>query len=467
VGGGPALFAGGAGADDGWVCAEHGCPCGWEYAYEPGEPMGMPWPTPLIQITAFSEESTDNTYDALRPMIELGPLSDIIARTGEEFIRLPGGGRIDTVTSNAQSRLGQRVTFAPQDEVGIWTPRNKMTRVARTQWRGLAGMGGRAAMTTNAWDPTEHSVAQEVYDSPDRDVARHFVRPPARLSYANKAHRSRIHRIVYPPDTWRSNGGHVDLASIDADAASLVRKDPAEAARFYGNICVPGGGSAVDPPLWRKHATPRLVGAPGERRGGGFAGSISDDATALVGCTAAGRLFVPVHGGRPTIWLRPERAPDGWRIPRTEVDEAVEWLHQTYDVGRQLCDPPKWQTEIESWMTRFNDPAAPVADAIVMFFDTNQAARMARAFDRFSVELTEGRLTHPDQPTLTDHVLAMVRKKAYVKAEDFPDGRTRYVPTKGEAGRKIDAGVAAVLAVEAAQTMPDVEALGDPADNIW
>ncbi|MCX6553334.1 MAG: terminase, partial [Acidobacteria bacterium] len=67
---GPALFAGWAGKDDGYACADHGCRCGWERPYEPGEPMGMQWPTPLIQITAFSEDSTGNTYDALRPMID-------------------------------------------------------------------------------------------------------------------------------------------------------------------------------------------------------------------------------------------------------------------------------------------------------------------------------------------------------------------------------------------------------------
>jgi hypothetical protein len=69
---GPALFGGWAGNDDGYACAEHGCPCGWEYVLRPGEPKGMPWPTPKIQITAFSEDSTENTYDALRPMISQG-----------------------------------------------------------------------------------------------------------------------------------------------------------------------------------------------------------------------------------------------------------------------------------------------------------------------------------------------------------------------------------------------------------
>jgi hypothetical protein len=118
---GPVLFAGWAEGGEVYDCADYGCRCGWSYEYEPGEPMGMPWPTPLIQITATSEDQTDNTYDALRPMIDNGPLHDLIPKTGEEFIRLPNGGRIDVVTSNARSRLGQRVTFCPQDETALWT----------------------------------------------------------------------------------------------------------------------------------------------------------------------------------------------------------------------------------------------------------------------------------------------------------------------------------------------------------
>lgn len=450
---GPALFAGWASNDDGYACADHGCRCGWEYPYDAGEPMGMAWPTPLIQITAFSEESTDNTYDALRPMIEEGPLGDVIPKTGEEFIRLPGGGRIDTVTSSAQSRLGQRVTFAPQDEVGIWTPRNKMTKVARTQWRGLAGMGGRAALTSNAWDPTEKSVAQEEFESADRDVWRQFTQPPKALRFDRKPDRAKILRLVYPADTLRVNGGHIDLDGIEAEAASLAKKDPAEAARFYGNIIVAGAGQAVDPNQWRKQRRPKLTVEPGERIGAGFDGSISGDATALTACAADGRLFVPVFNGKPTIWLRPDDAPDGWRIPRNEVEDAVEWLHETFDVGRMLCDPPKWQTEIERWAERYNADRT-VEESVVVFFDTNQPRRMSGACDRFSTSLAEGWLTHDGHPLLTDHVLAMARKKAYVRAEDQGDGRTRWVFTKSDDGRKIDAGVSAVLAVEAAQTMP-------------
>ncbi len=450
---GPALFAGWAEKNDGYACRDWGCACGFEYAYAKGEPMGMPWPTPLIQITAFSEEQTDNIYDALRPMIEGGPLVDLVPRTGEEFIRLPGGGRIDTVTSSAQSRLGQRITFAPQDEVGIWTPRNKMTKVADTQYRGLSGMGGRASLTSNAWDPSEKSVAQQQYESRAADIYRQFKQPPKGLSYKNKRERQKIHSIVYPKDTHRRHGGHVDLNAIEAEAADLVVRDPEQAMRFYGNIIASSSGAAVDPTRWAELAAVRTV-AGKERIGLGFDGSISDDATCLVACTKEGHLFVPEVNGQPTIWMRPEHAPADWRIPRLEVERAVEAVFGRYDVGRLFGDPPKWQTEIERWAERWNAGLAD-ADAIVLFFDTNQPKRMSAACDRFTTALKEKALSHDDNSTLTDHTLAMARKKAYVKAADDSDGRVPFVFTKGEDGRKIDAGIAGVLALEAAMTMPE------------
>jgi phage terminase large subunit-like protein len=143
-----------------------------------------------------------------------------------------------------------------------------------------------------------------------------------------------------------------------------------------------------------------------------------------------------------------------WRIPRLEVEATIEDTFDRYQVGRMLCDPPKWQTEIERWMERYGDET-------VLFFDTNQARRMAFACDRFSTALGEGSLSHPDDPVLTGHTLAMARKKVKVSAED-DDGRTRYVFTKGEDTRKIDAGIAAVLALEAAMTMPDAPVASEP-----
>ena len=75
---GPALFAGWAVSGDAYDCADHGCPCGWGWEYEAGEPKGMPWPTPLIQLTAFSDDQTENTYGPLQSMIRNGPLGELL-----------------------------------------------------------------------------------------------------------------------------------------------------------------------------------------------------------------------------------------------------------------------------------------------------------------------------------------------------------------------------------------------------
>jgi hypothetical protein len=251
---GPVLFAGWAEGGEVYDCRDYRCGCGFVYTYEPGEPIGRPWPTPLIQITATSEEQTDNVYDALRPMIDLGPLHELIPKTGEQFIRLPNAGRIDTVTSNARSRLGQRVTFVPWDESGLYTQASGMLKVADTQGRGLAGMGGRGLETTNAWDPSEASTAQQTFESNAKDILRVFPQAPPGLSFGNKVERRRILRHVYGGSVRRKVAGqwvgHVDLDSIEAEAAALLERDPAQAERFFGNRIVHGLGAWLPEGLW-------------------------------------------------------------------------------------------------------------------------------------------------------------------------------------------------------------------------
>lgn len=444
-GDGPALLGGWAGRDDGYACSEHGCHCGWEYAYTAGEPMGMRWPQSLIQVTAFSEDSTENTYDALRPMIELGPLSDRIARTGEEFIRLPNGGRIDTVTSSNQSRLGQRITFVPQDELGLWTALNKMVKLADTQYRNLAGMQGRASLTTNAWDPSEQSVAKREFEASNVDVYRQFVQAPRSLSFTDKRERRKIYKIVYPDDVRRDTNptrGHVDLDVIEAEAARMLEHDAAQAARFFGNVLVPGAGRAVDPDRWDELARPdRGKPPPGTRIGAGFDGSISDDATVLRGCTEDGFRFT-IHKQIRPLGV----AGRGWKINRTAVDQALRDMFATWDVGRLDCDPWKWRTEIEAWQAEYGEDR-------VLFFETNQDRRMGPAVDRWLTDIETGFATHDDDPEVNQHVKNAAKRKARAKDPD-DDRRTLYTLVKPDDGGKIDGAVADVLAGEAAGTMP-------------
>lgn len=246
---GPTMFCGWAKAGDVYLCSENGCDCGFEFEYEPGEPMGRRRPGPLIQLLASSEAQAGNVYGPLSTMVMEGPLTALMA-IREGFIRVldgdggPKSNRIDVVSSSAKSRLGQPITFANQDEVGLYTKSNKLIEVAETQRRGLAGMGGRSIATTNAWDPSENSYAQQSFESQSADIFKFFRQPPADLSYRNKRDRRKIHAYVYSGSPW------VNLDDIEAEAADLLQTDPAQAERFFGNRLVSGAGAWMKDGVW-------------------------------------------------------------------------------------------------------------------------------------------------------------------------------------------------------------------------
>lgn len=427
---GPAVLSGWASGGEAFDCIEHGCPCGWTYEYAEGEPMGAPWPTPLIQITAYSEEQTDNVYDALRPMIEQGPLSELIRRTGEEFIRLPGGGRIDTVTSSAQSRLGQRVTFVPQGETALWTTASGMIKVAETQRRGLAGMGGRAVEETNAWDPTEDSVAQRTAETTSEDVFRFHPQAPAGLSYSNKRERRKIHQHVY------AGCRHVDLDVIEGEAAELMTVDPGQAERFFGNRIVPGGGAAYNAERWVELADREMKVPERAVITVGVDGARFDDALAVIATDVATGHQWPLG-----IWEKPAYAGDEYEHPGHEVDGAVAEAFDRFRVWRVYADPQWIDDLVDRWQGRWG------AKRVIAWY-TNRPLQMAYAVRRHVSAVHAGDLSNDGDAILSKHIRQCVKKKVNVRDERH---RQMWVLAKDrpDSPRKIDGGPAAVLSWEA------------------
>jgi hypothetical protein len=423
---GPCLFSGWAVGGEVYRCEDDGCGCGFEYAYEPGDPMGMQRPTALIQLLATSEDQVDNVYRPLQAMIRRGPLQErMLVR--EEFIRLPEDGRIDPVTAAANSKLGNPINFAVFDESGLYTARNRLMKVAQTMRRGLAGMGGRSIETTNPWDPMDNSVAQQTSESRQQDIFRFYRKPPADLSYKNKRERHKIHQYVYEGSPW------VDLAAIEAEAAELLETDPTQAERFFGNRLVQGLGSYMPEALWDATKDAERAVRPGERIALGFDGSRSGDWTALRAETADGFRFTPTYGpdGLPTFWN-----PDEWggRIPRGEVSTAVAEMFDRYDVARMYVDPRHWETQADAWALEFGDD-------VVVTWPTNQIPRMFDALVRFLEDTAEKVTRHDGDSTMKLHALA-ARKVA--KPGD------KYILGKPAETQKIDLLMADVLAHEAA-----------------
>lgn len=426
---GPTVFIGWAVEGDEYRCEDHGCGCGWVYAYQPGEAMGAPRRKSMLGLLAYAESQTQNVYEPLQTMIHSGPLREFV-HVREGFIRLPNRGKIVPLSAAAKSKLGQPLTGGLGDESGLYTARNKVLDTWQTMRRGIAAMQGRTIELTNPWDPMENSAAQQAFESRQADIFRYYRKPPADLSYKNKRDRHKIHAHVYADSPW------VDPESIDAEAAELVETDPTQAERFFGNRLVQGLGSYMPEKIWDASKDADRVVRPGERIALGFDGSRSGDWTTLRAETADGHRFTPTYGpdSRPTFWN-----PDEWggRIPRGEVSAAVAEVFERYRVARMYVDPRHWETQADQWATEHGDD-------VVVTWPTNQIGRMFDALVRFLEDSAEKVTTHDGDPTMKLHALA-ARKVA--KPGD------KYILGKPAETQKIDLLMADVLAHEAAADM--------------
>ena len=437
---GPSLFDGFAGKDDGYACSDFGCSCGWEYQYLPGEAMGRVREHSRIGLMATAEDQVANVYDPLQSFVRNGPLEDQV-KVREGFMRLPNEGRIDVMTAAAKSKLGKPLTFALGDETGLYT--GSTLAAWETTRRGVAGSQGRTAELTNPWDPMENSAAQRAFESHAKDINRYYRKPPADLSYGNKADRHKIHTFVYAESPW------VNVKDIDAEAAELVETDPVQAERFFGNRLVQGLGSFMPEALW--DSTQKVIEVnPRTAICLGFDGSQTGDWTALRAETLDGHRFTPTYGpdARPTHW-NPTLWPAG-RIPLSEVHAAVSQMFADFDVKRLYCDPHMWESQIDEWADEFGD------ERVIKWF-TNKASRMFPALTRYVEDSANGRTTHDDDPMARAH--AMNARRVAKTLAGYADA---YLLGKPSEHQKIDILMADVLAHEAAA---DVRAAGSVTDS--
>jgi hypothetical protein len=425
---GPCQFIGFAEAGDRYRCADFNCACGWEYPYEPGEPMGVPRPRALIQLLAYSEKQVGNIFRPLKGMLQYGHFDSAQLRVGEDQVRTPGDGLIQVVTSKAKSRLGAPLHFACFDEPQLYTEENGMIETADTVSRGLAGMDGRSLSTTNPWDSATPSLAQIMWDDDSPDIFKFWREPPEEWSYTNQRDRAKIHKYVY------AGSDHVNLDAIERDAQKLIRRgDPGQAERFFGNRVVAGARAWMPIEAWRNRAAPREV-ASRTQVVLGFDGSDRDDWTGIRAETQDGYQFTPITDSGPTIWN--PREHDG-QVPRLEVSAAVKWLFKHFDVIRMYADPPYWESEVDGWAAEFGEKR-------VIRWATYRPLQMHAAAERLLTDATkvDSDLTHDGCAHTEAHVGA-------TRTFQRPAARF-YKLTKPGDGRKIDLAVCSILAHEAA-----------------
>jgi len=405
---------------------------GWDAR---GEPKGEPHPTPWVQIVATSEEQTDNTWLALYEMARRGPVAETPGiDIGVEDINLPSGGKIEPRTSSGKARLGARLTFAVFDETHLFTQNNGGVLLASTMKRNIGGMSGRWLETTNAYDPSEKSVAQRTHEHKTPDVHIDYRPAPRTPKQDDDEECLDCLAHVYGDSWW------VDKERVLQDA-----RDPnvcvtwADALRFFFNLIVVGVSDAVDAIRWDALRRDRDL-QPKQKIALGFDGSRSQDCTSIVASRLVDGRWFHLKTWNPG---NHDQCPGGV-VPRTQVDQALTDAFEAYDVAYLFGDPYGWQEYFATWAARWPGK--------VVECPTNVEKRMDDAIIRFQTAF-KGDFTHDGDAILRAHVmnaaLAKGRRRQPRPGEDpsVPRFFMRILPKRDKG--HIDAFVAGLLAEEA------------------
>lgn len=160
-----------------------------------------------------------------------------------------------------------------------------------------------------------------------------------------------------------------------------------------------------------------------------FDGSASGDSTALIGCTVEPIPHVFVAG----LWENP--GDPRWRVPRLEVTERVNYMFDNHEVVELAADPWGWRSEIEAWSEDHGERK-------VLQWNTAHASRMGPATDRMFQAVVNQEITHDGSEAMAAHFAHATAKTT--AAGDLLQKDKRNSP------RKIDAAVAAVIALDRA-----------------
>jgi phage terminase large subunit-like protein len=232
------------------------------------------------------------------------------------------------------------------------------------------------------------------------------------------------------PETWRlANPGFGDICDA-ADFESAVKRTPEP--EFRTKRCNQWVSSALG---WLPTGTWDSCAAELDLTDKdyviGFDGSFSGDSTVLVGAT---KEDVPQVFMIKAWEKDPNIHDDTWRVDILEVENTIRaFVRDNPRVKEIVCDPYRWQRSMEV----LADEGYPIVE-----YPSSNARRMVVGCAKFFDAVVEGRLKHDGDPILARHL-----DNAVVKVDNLGP---RIVKENRNSSRRIDAAVAAVIAVDRA-----------------
>jgi phage terminase large subunit-like protein len=390
---------------------------------------------PEILLAAASDRQAGRLFDACAAFARRSRTLSRLLRVRDyvgEIVREDGRGKILRMSSDPARLYGYSPSLVVCDEVGQWTtPSLERAYAALTSGGGARSAPQVFTISTAGEAHRRHDsilgrlldaaeAASDQYREPGLLVARI---PAARtLVWAYEAPTADPRDVkamkIANPAPW------ITEQYLAREAANPELSDAA-VLQLHGCVWAESSDTWISRDDWMARAGRGGRPDPGERIVIGFDGSYNRDATALIGCTFEGHLFVI------KIWERPADAPDDWKVPRGEVDAELAAAMEEWDVVELACDPPGWHREIEDWELDYER-------AVVVQFETRRPGIFVPACDRFRSAVLEGGLTHDGDPVLARHVTNAVARET----------STGVVVGKAERGRHVDACIAAVVAFE-------------------
>ncbi|MFF5433428.1 terminase TerL endonuclease subunit [Streptomyces griseofuscus] len=318
------------------------------------------------------------------------------------------------------------------DEVHHWVGSNggpDFYQVLKRNVEKTAKAGSRWVTTTNAYSPSEDSVAQLIHES-DMVSEGYWLYDcleggidPEEIRDEEKVRAALVE--AYGDASW------ADIEGLTRTILHDRTTPDSTYCRFFFNQIAESSSGWMSKSEW--DACEASISddpiKPGDQIAVGFDGSIRGDSTGIVGVRLKdAKVFVI------DVWERPENAHDDWEVDVLSVEAAVKRTFERYRVEWMYCDPPYWQEAIGRWAMEYGD------DRVYEFW-TNKPTRMVAAVERFRSAVTVKDLKHEGNPKLTRHVLnAQTREvpQGILIQKDSPRSK-----------RKIDLAVCAVLALEA------------------
>jgi phage terminase large subunit-like protein len=235
------------------------------------------------------------------------------------------------------------------------------------------------------------------------------------------------------PETWRlANPGFGDL-NAESDFHSAIKRTPEAEFRIKRcNQWVSTVETWLPAGSWDECAGEVNLTSEDEIVLG-FDGSYNGDASVIVGAVVPRVEGDPVRVFMVKAWEK-DLEHDGpeWRVDIGEVEQTVLDFCQKHNVKEIACDPFRWQRSMEV-LEGYGLP-------VVAFPQSPQ--RMIKACAGFFDSVAEKRLIHDGDPLLARHIgntaVKLTPAGPHIKKEN------------PNSPRKIDAAVAAILAVDRA-----------------